>query len=110
MRDLYQMTVETEAKALYNMANKKIIPRATRYLQELQSSIGSTNTFIKSYADNFAQTLGHSLQKLDELRVSMEKCGDVQEAGVLREKIVSIGEELGEICSLLSKDPSFPDL
>lgn len=110
MRDLYQMTVQTEAKALFDMANKKIIPRATKYLQDLDGSLKSTNPFIKTYADNFVQTLGHSIQRLEELRVSMEKCADCNEAGVLREKIVSIGEELGEICSLLAKDPTFPDL
>jgi glutamine synthetase type III len=65
MRELYQTTVETEGKALLNLANKKIIPRAMKYLQVLECSLNSSKKFIKAYGEKFTETLDNSLEKLE---------------------------------------------
>jgi guanylate kinase len=51
-----------------------------------------------------------SPEQIEELKAIMDKCGNVNEAGVLIAKVISVGESMGDICSILPKDHSFPDL
>lgn len=109
MRDVYMLTVESEAKALMNLAKQKIFPRAMNYLKVLENG-HADKKFVKAYVDRFNDTLNSAMEQIEELKVIMDKCGNVDEAGVLRAKVISVGESMGDICSILPKDHSFPDL
>lgn len=110
MRDVYKLTVETQAKALLNLANQKIIPRAMAYLKVLLTESKTQEKFIDSYIDEFKKTLNDFLRLIKELEEASQKCADVKEAESLRKKVIEIGSHLGAICKLLPKDPTFPDL
>lgn len=110
MRDIYTLTVETQAKALLNLANQKIIPRAMNYLKVLLTESKTQEKFINGYIDEFKETLNGFLRQIKELEEASQKCADVKEAEILREKVIEICSHLGAICKLLPKDPTFPDL
>jgi hypothetical protein len=40
----------------------------------------------------------------------LKKCTNYTEASEVRKKVISIGEELGVLCSYLQKDDNFPDI
>ena len=111
MRDNYRLTVEAEARALVNLAFQKIVPRAMKYLQTVEShGLGSSKRGLKVYSEKFVKALDAALLSLEELRAESEKEIDYKVACFLREKTAAVGEQLSDLCAMLEKDPSFPDL
>lgn len=49
MREDYRNTIETEARALINLAYQKIIPRGVKYLQILKSNLSTEKPNIQTY-------------------------------------------------------------
>jgi len=81
------MTVESEGRALLNLAKQKIIPRGMKYLQTLECNIKSNKVFIKSYAEHFQQIMDSSLGSLEKLDALLNKCSSYEEASAIRVKI-----------------------
>lgn len=72
-KELYCKTVELEAKTLCNLSQQKIIPRAMKYLQTL-NSINTESRKISQYAKKYVDLLENSLEELEKLEVLSDKC------------------------------------
>ena len=46
---------------------------------------------------------------MDKLEGYAEECTDCTKASAVRGKLKEVGDRLGDLCSLLTKDPTFPD-
>lgn len=67
MREDYRNTIETEARALINLAYQKIIPRGVKYLQILKSNLSTEKPNIKTYYERFAQAVDSGLAAIQDL-------------------------------------------